>query len=127
MASMPGLNSMWFTVLLFVSLDRAELTISHPGIALNAPVVVGKPDTPTPPGIYLITRGYSEQLDMPILIFRREDRAVWAAHPNLPSRTKQIRSPTSTDNYLSGGCIGVEPEIFDKLWAIKQAMVLQVY
>ena len=118
---------MFLSVVLLASLDQATLTVEHPQVAFKAPAVFGKPSTPTPPGIYLLTRGYSKQLDMKLLIFRREDNSVWAIHPNLKSRTHQIKSETSTDNYLSGGCIGLDDATFDKLWAVKQPMVLQVY
>jgi hypothetical protein len=121
------MKQMFLSVVLLASLDKGTLFVEHPQVSIKAPAVFGKPATPTPEGVYLLTRGYAKQLDMKVLIFRRDGNDVWAIHPNLPSRTKQIRSPTSADNYLSGGCIGVEPEIFDKLWAIKQAMVLQVY
>jgi hypothetical protein len=118
---------MFLSVLLVASVDRAEVTVEHPELAFRIPAIFGKPATPTPEGLFLVTRGYSKQLDMRLLIFRRENGAVWAIHPNLPYRAKQIRSTTSTDNFLSDGCIGVEQKVFDKLWAIKQPMVLQVY
>ena len=118
---------MFLSVVILASLDRGTLFVEHPQVAIKAPAIFGKPATPTPPGVYLVTRGYSKQLDMKLLIFRREDGAVWAIHPNLKSRTKQIKSETPTDNYLSGGCIGVEAEVFEKLWNVKQTMILQVY
>ena len=121
------MKQMFLSVVLLASLDKATLFVEHPQVAFKAPAVFGKPATPTPEGVYLLTRGYSKQLGMKLLIFRREDGMVWAIHPNLKSRTKQIKSETSTDNYLSAGCIGVEDEVFDKLWGIKQQMVLQVY
>lgn len=121
------MHQMFLSVVLLASLDKGEVFVEHPQVALKAPAIFGKPATPTPPGIYPVTRGYSKQLDMKLLIFRREDGMVWAIHPNLPSRAKQIKSSTPADNYLSGGCIGVEQKVFDTLWGIKQQMVLQVY
>lgn len=118
---------MFLSVLLLASLDKGTLFVEHPEVSMKVPAIFGKPATPTPPGIYLVTRGYSKQLDLKLLIFMRQDGSTWAVHPNLKSRTKQIKSESTADNYLSGGCIGIEQEAFDKLWSVKQTMVLQVY
>lgn len=121
------MKQMFLSVVLLASLDKATLFVEHPQVAFNAPAVLGKSTTPTPTGVYLLKKAYSQKLDMPILIFREDDGGVYAIHPNLKTRTAQIKSAPITDNYLSGGCIGVEASVFDKLWAIKQPVVLQVY
>jgi hypothetical protein len=109
------------------SLDKGTLFVEHPNVAMKVPAIFGKPATPTPPGVYLITRGYSKQLDLKLLIFRREDGATWAIHPNLKSRERALADPDPNARRLSAGCIGIEQEAFDKLWAVRETMVLQVY
>jgi hypothetical protein len=118
---------MFLTTLLVVSLADARLRVEMPDLRLNVPVIVGKPASPTPEGIYVVEKAFSSHLDMKMLMFRREGNVVWAIHPNLPSRKRQIDSSASVDNFLSGGCIGISPVEFDKLWAVKQSMVLQVH
>jgi hypothetical protein len=118
---------MFLSLLLSVSLDNARMRVEHPEITLNVPVVVGKSSTPTPEGVYLIEKAYSTHLGGNILVFRREDGFIWAVHPNLPSRRRQLASESSADNKLSGGCIGVDADTFGRLWRQKRAMVLQVH
>jgi hypothetical protein len=118
---------MFMTTLLVVSLADARLRVEMPDLRLDVPAIVGKPTSPTPEGMYLIEKAFSSHLDMKMLMFRREGNVVWAIHPNLPSRKRQMDSSASTDNYLSGGCIGLSPIEFDKLWAVKQPMVLHVH
>jgi len=118
---------MFLSVVLLVNLDKASIFVEHPQIAFKAPVVIGKPSTPTPEGVYLLEKAYSTKLKMPILIFRRDESGVYAIHPNLKSRTNQIVSAAPEDNKLSAGCIGIQDKEFEKLWSIKQPIVLQVY
>jgi L,D-transpeptidase catalytic domain len=115
------------TTLLVVSLADARLSVKMPDLQLDVPVIVGKPTSPTPEGMYVVEKAYSSHLDMKMLMFRQEGKVVWAIHPNLPSRKRQIDSSAPTDNYLSGGCVGISPIEFEKLWAVKQPMVLQVH
>lgn len=121
------MKDVFLTLLILVNLDRAELTVEHPQLNIKAPVIIGKPSTPTPVGVYLVKRGYSKQLGMRLLIFRREDNTVWAIHPNLPGRKAALESSDIGDNRLSGGCIGVSDKYFDLLWQNKTSIVLQVY
>jgi hypothetical protein len=119
---------MWLSVVLLASLDRGTLFVEHPEISMKVPAIFGKPATPTPPGVYELRKGFSTQLNMRLLIFRREGQDVYAIHPNLPGRAKQIRDPDVSKKFLSGGCIGLEQEAFDKIWNIKrQTLILQVY
>jgi hypothetical protein len=118
---------MFLSIVALVNLDTATLTVEHPELAIEAPVVVGKPTTPTPEGLYVIEKAYSSYLNMPILIFRKDDDGIYAIHANIPSRHRQLASPTIADNRLSGGCIGVSSAEFDKLWRSKRVIVLQVY
>ena len=115
------------TAVVLVSLAKSTLFIETPQVAINAPVVVGKPSTPTPEGVYLLEKAYSTHLKSNILIFRRDDTGVYAIHENLKNRNRQIDSVSTADNRLSGGCIGVRKKDFDKLWQMKQPIVLQVY
>lgn len=121
------MKQMFLSVVLLASLDKGQLSVEHPQVAFKAPAVFGKPTTPTPPGIYIISKAYSTYMKSNVLVFRKQDNTVWAIHPNLKSRTRQLESKAATDNYLSGGCIGVEQSVFDKLWKISNPMVLQVY
>lgn len=118
---------MFVSVVLYVSLADAKLTISHPELSMVVPVVVGKPSTPTPEGFYLLEKAYSTHLKTNMLVFKKDGKLVWALHPNLASRRAQINSSSPADNYLSGGCVGVRQEDFNRLWSMKQTMVLQVY
>lgn len=120
----PG---MFLSVMLSVSLDRSTMKVEHPELAFEVPVITGKAQTPTPPGVYLVKRGYSKMLGMRILIFKRDDSGVFAVHPNLKSRTKYLDSIETTDNKLSAGCIGISDKYFNLLWATKQPLVLQVH
>jgi hypothetical protein len=115
------------TALLVVSLADARLAVRAPDLQLNIPAIVGRPSAPTPEGMYIIEKAYSSQLNMKMLMFRQEGNVVWAIHPNLPSRKRQLASTPAADNYLSGGCVGISPADFDKIWAVKQPMVLQVH
>lgn len=117
---------MLLSVVALVSLDKATIFVEHPEISIQAPVVIGKPSTPTPEGIYLLEKATHAKLGR-LLVFRREDNAVWAIHVNLPSRKKALDSESNADNYLSAGCIGVTPEVMNKLWNQKQQIILQVY
>jgi hypothetical protein len=127
MVNTRGISKVYLSVVLLVNLSNATLFVEHPQVAMKVPVVVGKPSTPTPEGVYLVEKAYSTKLATNMLIFKRDANSVWAIHPNLKHRTKQLESETPGDNELSGGCIGISQEKFDKLWAIKQQMVLQVY
>lgn len=118
---------MFLSIVALVNLDTATMTVQHPEIAFEVPVVVGKPTTPTPEGLYILEKAYSSYLDMPILIFRKEDKVLYAIHRNMPTRHRQLTSATASDNMLSGGCIGISGDEFDKLWRAKRVIVLQVY
>jgi hypothetical protein len=118
---------MFTSVILYVSLADAKLTVSHPELSMTVPVIVGKHSTPTPEGFYLVEKAYSSHLKMNMLVFKKDGKSVWALHPNLVSRKAQINSPSVADNYLSGGCVGVRVNDFERLWSMKQTMVLQVY
>jgi L,D-transpeptidase catalytic domain len=118
---------MFMSTLIFVSLANARLVVDKPDLQINVPVIVGKPTSPTPEGVYIIEKAYSSYLGSRMLMFRKEGKTVWAIHPNLPSRKKQIDSSAFSDNYLSGGCIGISLNEFEKLWLVKQTIVLQVY
>lgn len=118
---------MFLTVVVYVSLFDARVSVEHPDISFKAPVVVGKASTPTPTGVYVLEKMYSSYLDMPILAFKREGKTIYAIHPNLSSRDRALRSATPDDNRLSAGCIGMDVKLFDKLYKSKMPLVLQVY
>lgn len=121
------MRAMFLSVVLLVSLDKASLFVEHPSMTLRTPVVVGKPNTPTPTGIYLLEKAYSSKLKMRLLVFRRDEGVVYAIHPNLKSRESRLQSAGKGDNYLSAGCIGISEKEFNRLWDIKSTMILQVY
>lgn len=121
------MKALFLTIAIAASLDKSEVSVEHPELTFRAPAIFGKPSTPTPTGVYLIRKAFSQKLNMPILIFREDESGVYAIHPNLKSRNKYLASPEITDNKLSAGCIGISDKYFDKLWATKQPIVLQVY
>lgn len=118
---------MFLSIVALVNVDTATMTVQHPELAFEVPVVVGKPTTPTPEGIYILEKAYSSYLNMPILIFRKEDTIIYAIHSNLPTRHRSLRTATVEDNKLSAGCIGISSDKFDELWRAKQVIVLQVH
>ena len=121
------MNQMFLSIVVLVNIHQATAFVENPQVSFKTPVVIGKPDTPTPEGIYLLEKAWSKKLNMPILIFKRGESGLYAIHPNLKSRTNQINSETIRDNNLSAGCIGMREKEFDKLWSQKQPIVLQVY
>ena len=118
---------MFLSVVVLVNLDNATMVVRHPELAFETPVVAGKPATPTPEGVYVLEKAYSATLDMPILIFRKDDNLIYAVHSNLPSRQRNLQSLTITDNKLSAGCIYIEQKQFDNLLNINKTIVMQVY
>ena len=121
------MKEMFLSIVVLVNIDQATVFVENPQVAFKAPVVIGKPSTPTPEGVYVLEKAYSSKLNMNMLVFKRDESGVYAIHPNLPSRTDQINSETNKDNRLSAGCIGMRQKEFDKLWKQNQTMVLQVY
>lgn len=120
------MSPMFLSIVLLVNLNTAQLFVEHPELKMKIPVVVGKESTPTPQGIFLVERATHARLGR-LLVFRKEDNAVWAIHENLPSRKSRLESGSHRDNYLSNGCIGVSKPVMDKLWATKQTIILQTY
>jgi hypothetical protein len=118
---------MFLSIVVLVNLDQATAFVENPQVAFKAPVVIGKPSTPTPEGVYVLEKAYSTKLGMNMLVFKRDESGVYAIHPNLKSRTDQINSESPGDNKLSAGCIGMGQKEFDKLWKQNQTMILQVY
>lgn len=118
---------MFLTLVVLADLKSATLRVEHPEFKMETPVVIGKSSTPTPIGVYLLRRAYSTQLRSDVLVFMKDGNEVWAIHPNLRSRAKQLASETPDDNDLSNGCIGIGQSDFDRLWDSSKEMVLQVY
>jgi hypothetical protein len=117
---------MLLSVVVLVELHNATLKVDHPELQINTPVIVGRKATPTPTGIYMLKKAYSTKLNMPVLVFMQDGNEVWAIHPSLVSRTKQLQSVEVEDNSLSAGCIGISDAQFDRLWNQKQTLILQV-
>lgn len=116
----------FLSVLILASINGGTIHVEHPEVAFKTSAIFGKPSTPTPEGVYLVSKATHAKLGR-LLIFKQEGNSVWAIHENLRSRSMELRSSTPSDNYLSNGCIGVAGTVMDKLWASKQALVLQVY
>lgn len=117
---------MFKAVVLLASLQDASLTIMDNPAPITVPVIYGKPNTPTPVGLYVITKGYARNIGGRVLIFRKDGADIWAIHENLASRSAQLKTPGKHDNYLSGGCIGIDKATFNRLWA-HEKLILQVY
>lgn len=124
---MQGVSAIYLSVVLLASLDRGTLFVEHPQLTFKVPAVFGKTGSETPSGVYLVSRGYSKRLDMKLLIFKKEDNSVWAIHPNLASRERALDDPDPKARRLSAGCIGIDQATFDRLWNVRETMVLQVY
>jgi len=120
-------NPLFFGLVVLVDLKAATLKVDHPEFQLDTPVIVGKDATPTPPGIYSLNRAHSSRLGMDILVFIKDGQEIWAIHPNIRSRARQLATPTPADNALSNGCIGIDAAAFDQLWQTDHELVLQVY
>lgn len=114
-------------LVVLVDLKAATLKVDHPELRLEAAAVVGKPATPTPVGVYALRRAHSSRLGMDILVFHKDGQAIWAIHPNIRSRARQLATPTPADNALSNGCIGIDAATFDRLWDTDHELVLQIY
>lgn len=122
---------MFLSVVLLASINKGTLTVDHPEVAFNSNAIFGKTGTETPVGIYMLEKAYSTRLKRNMLVFRKEDDGVYAIHSVIEvkgqNRQARLDSTTPVDNRISNGCINIPQNVFDKLWAIRQQIVLQVY
>lgn len=106
--------------------SEARLISHSQPLVFNEAAILGKPNTPTPVGVFTLSKAYSTKLKSNILIFKHNERGIWSIHPNLVSRTAKLNSPTIKDNYASAGCIGIDPAAFNKLWHLNSAITLKI-
>lgn len=122
---------MFLSVVIVASISGGMIRVEHPEMAFKTSAIFGKPSTPTPEGVYLVEKAYSTRLKSNMLVFRREDDAVFAIHPVVDvkgqNRRVRLETPGVADNRISGGCINISQAAFDKLWSVKSPIVLQVH
>lgn len=122
---------MFLSVVVLASINKGTVFVEHPEMAFKTNAIFGKTGTETPVGIYVLERAYSTRLGKNMLVFRKDDDGVYAIHPTVEvkgqNREARLNSATPDDNRISNGCINIPQEAFDKLWSVKQQIVLQVY
>lgn len=106
-----------------VNLALATICFTYGGTEECHPVLLGKAMT-TPAGQYQIARRltYEKGYGGDVLQFLETEKEVYAIHrvwTMIPAqkRIERLKSPNVKDRFISGGCINVDPEIFDKLVA----------
>lgn len=117
---------MFLSIALALNLNESRMVSANTQFELNVPVVVGKKETPTPTGIFLLSKAINPKLGR-LLVFQKDDGAVWAIHENLPSRSANLESASIEDNFVSAGCIGVDESAMNQLWNAGNEIVLQIY
>lgn len=77
----------------------------------------------TPEGMFTIKKVYVRKSRHYALLFARIDGRSYTIHPiwlGNPSQRRQERlaSMTARDNVITGGCINVSGQMFDRLWQL---------
>jgi hypothetical protein len=125
------MRQMFLSVVLLASINKGEVFVEHPEIAFKSSAIFGKTGAETPVGVYVLEKAYSTKLKKEMLVFRKDDDGVFAIHSTVDvkgqNRQARLDSATPDDNRISNGCINVPQNVFDKLWSIKQPIILQVY
>jgi hypothetical protein len=125
------MRQMFLSVVLLASISKGEVFVEHPEIAFKSSAIFGKTGTETPVGVYQLEKAFSTRLQRNMLVFRKDDDGVYAIHPTVEvkgqNRQARLNSATPNDNRISNGCINVSQSVFDKLWLVKQPIILQVY
>jgi hypothetical protein len=104
-----------------VSLALATICFNYHGIDECHPVLLGK-GIGTPAGEYTLIQRYTSDPGYggDVLQFKEDEKQVWAIHRiwlMIPQqhRMERINSKHIADHYISGGCINVEPAVYEKL------------
>lgn len=125
------MRQMFLSVVLLASINKGEVFVEHPEVAFKSSAIFGKTGTETPVGVYVLEKAYSTKLKKEMFVFKKGDDGVFAIHSTVDvkgqNRQARLDSATPDDNKISNGCINVPQNVFDKLWAIKQPIILQVY
>jgi len=102
-------------VYLMVDKKLATITVNYSDSeTITKPILLGNN---TPSGDFKIKKMYSTRLNEPMLVFIDGDEFVTAIHPLWLGNPRQFRvtrlnSPTPADNYVTNGCINVDPNFF---------------
>ncbi len=77
----------------------------------------GRSNNITPAGHFTIKKMFSWRLNEPMLVFIQGKASVASIHPLWmgnpdQKRVQRLESATPDDNYITGGCINVEPKFF---------------
>ena len=104
-----------------VSLALATICFAYQGIDECHPVLLGGKH-PTPRGEFVLERMLTDDAGYggDILTFSETSTTIYAIHRVWMLNPKQKRmerlaSPSTTDNFVTGGCINVHPDVYDKL------------
>lgn len=106
---------------ILISIALATICFTYNGTEECHPVLLGK-NNPTPTGSFTVqqrmtsTPGYGGD----ILQFHETADGLYAIHrlwllSPKQNRQERIKSKNVADRYISGGCVNVEPEVYEKL------------
>lgn len=106
---------------IIVNIALATICFTSNGVNECHPVLLGK-NTPTPTGEFKITRRYTSDAGYggDVLQFKETEKEVYAIHrvwmlnPN-QRRLERLNSERIQDRFISGGCINVHPDVYEKL------------
>lgn len=103
---------------LIVDKELATITVNYPdNKIISKPILLGDTNNITPSGDFKIKKMYSIRLNEPMLVFIDDEKYVTAIHPLWLGNPRQFRinrlnSITPNDNYVTNGCINVDPNFF---------------
>ena len=111
-------NAIAAEINLIVDKKLATITVNYPdNKIISKPILLGANNSITPTGDFKIKKMYSTRLNEPMLVFIDGDEYVTAIHPLWLGNPRQFRvnrlnSITPDDNYVTNGCINVDPNFF---------------
>lgn len=127
------LEGLAMAIVVKASIDNATLELNDTPYAMRTDALFGKGKTPTPEGVYTLKRAYSTRLKKHILVFKKEDKFVWAIHSivDVPGQNRwaKLRTVKPTDNHITNGCINIPEKAFRRLWlaSSEKTLILEVY
>jgi hypothetical protein len=111
-------NTIAEEVSLTVDKKLATITVHYAdNKTITKPVLLGDNNSITPSGEFKIKKMYSSRLNEPMLVFVDGPKYVISIHPLWLGNPRQFRverlnSTTPDDNYVTNGCINVDPNFF---------------
>jgi hypothetical protein len=106
---------------ILISIALATICFTYNGTEECHPVLLGK-NMNTPRGDFVLQQRLTDSVGYggDVLQFYETEKEVYAIHrvwllsPN-QKRLERLKSKNISDRYISGGCINVEPEVYEKL------------